>query len=226
MRISYFGIPGLVSPFGITVEELSAAEGALAHAIVESQRSGSDVPTDVFSGEPGVRVQVTPISIGLQKFAVLETPGSLTISRDPDVAATLGTRAPEARPSSAAVVDVDLKQFFSSWSVLLEKRFGVGRRLRMSFDYESGGARFLPAKAELPLRADHLLGSAALSPELLGAIPADALFFATVAIPDPGPLNPETATGVEELVVVPLPSWPKLFRPQHLTVPSVISAHV
>src|SRR5580704_4980799 len=33
-----------------------------------------------------------------------------------------------------------------------------------------------------------------------------------------------TGTGVEELVVVPLPSWPSLLRPQHSTVPPESSA--
>src|SRR5581483_6699644 len=33
-------------------------------------------------------------------------------------------------------------------------------------------------------------------------------------------LMPLTVTEFEELVVVPFPSWPALFKPQHLTVPS------
>ena len=40
-----------------------------------------------------------------------------------------------------------------------------------------------------------------------------------------GPL-PMTATGVEELLVVPLPSCPAKFRPQHRTVPSGRRAQV
>ena len=39
------------------------------------------------------------------------------------------------------------------------------------------------------------------------------------------PVRPLTATGVDELVVVPLPSWPEELRPQHLTVPVVSRAH-
>src|SRR5207249_10448469 len=35
-----------------------------------------------------------------------------------------------------------------------------------------------------------------------------------------------TPTGVDELVVVPSPSWPSTFRPQHCTVPSPSSAQL
>lgn len=37
---------------------------------------------------------------------------------------------------------------------------------------------------------------------------------------------PVTVTGVRRLVVVPSPSWPLKFHPQHLTVPLVSTAHV
>ena len=36
--------------------------------------------------------------------------------------------------------------------------------------------------------------------------------------------TPVTATGVVELMTVPLPSWPELLSPQHRTVPSASSA--
>src|ERR1019366_3227696 len=38
------------------------------------------------------------------------------------------------------------------------------------------------------------------------------------------PLRPETAMGVDELVVVPLPNWPSPLNPQHSTVPPESSA--
>ena len=37
--------------------------------------------------------------------------------------------------------------------------------------------------------------------------------------------DPNTLTGVVRWVVVPSPSWPKLFLPQHFTLPSVSTAH-
>ena len=37
---------------------------------------------------------------------------------------------------------------------------------------------------------------------------------------------PLTATGTDDWVVVPLPSWPSALRPQHLVTPSVWSAQV
>ena len=40
------------------------------------------------------------------------------------------------------------------------------------------------------------------------------------------PLKPETATGVDELVFVPLPSWPLELYPQHSTVPFISCAQV
>ena len=42
----------------------------------------------------------------------------------------------------------------------------------------------------------------------------------------PVPPGPLTWTGVDESVVVLLPSWPLLLSPQHHTVPSVLTAQV
>jgi hypothetical protein len=39
-------------------------------------------------------------------------------------------------------------------------------------------------------------------------------------------VRPETSTGVGRSVVVPSPSCPKRFQPQHLTPPASVSAHV
>jgi hypothetical protein len=39
------------------------------------------------------------------------------------------------------------------------------------------------------------------------------------------PSRPDTATGVELFVVELLPNCPEEFQPQHLTVPSAITAH-
>jgi hypothetical protein len=43
---------------------------------------------------------------------------------------------------------------------------------------------------------------------------------------DTAVLIPVTDSGVDELVVVPLPSWPLLLEPQHLTVPSESKAQL
>jgi hypothetical protein len=37
------------------------------------------------------------------------------------------------------------------------------------------------------------------------------------------PESPDTATGIDESVVVPLPTWPYEFRPQHRTEPPFMS---
>ena len=38
--------------------------------------------------------------------------------------------------------------------------------------------------------------------------------------------SPLTGTGVSRVVVVPSPSWPELFWPQHMTPPPDVTAHV
>src|SRR3990172_3409111 len=38
--------------------------------------------------------------------------------------------------------------------------------------------------------------------------------------------RPTTSTGVARCVVVPSPSWPSKFRPQHFTPPPAVRAHV
>src|SRR6516225_2720043 len=55
--------------------------------------------------------------------------------------------------------------------------------------------------------------------------PSTAQLCAPPAAIPTTPPRPLTATGVDELVKVPLPSWPNRLRPQHLTVPSVIATH-
>jgi hypothetical protein len=190
VRLSYFRAPRLVSPFGLTLPALSPKEHAALKLVVKVLRSGEDVATRIV-GEKGqfVEVGVTPLSLRLQKFAVVETPTCLAISRDPDVAATLSRRCVADPRGAAAVVDVDTHAFFSAWSAVLERLFGVGDRLRLTFDWDARHARFTPAGAELALEKDHLVGTGPLDGALLGAIPADALFFATTFLPDPGPLS-------------------------------------
>jgi hypothetical protein len=39
-------------------------------------------------------------------------------------------------------------------------------------------------------------------------------------------VKPLTKTGIDESVVVPLPSWPSALPPQQLTLPLAINAHV
>jgi len=189
VRVSYFRAPGLVSPFGVTLPNLSKAEQEAARLVVAALRSGEDVATRVAVGEGAQTVPVTPIALSLQRFAVVATPQCLAISRDPRVAAALSRRCAADPRLPAAVLDVDTHAFFASWSAVLGKLFGVGPRLRLTFGWDAARARFTPAGGELTLAQDHILGAGSADATLLGAIPADALLFAVVSVPDPGALS-------------------------------------
>ncbi len=190
LRLAYFHAPDLVSPFGVCLPALSPAEREAAALVVRALRSGEDVATRIALDVGRVEdVAVTPIALQLQRFAVVETPTCLAISRDPRVAAVLSRRcAPDPGPA-AAVLDVDPRVFFASWSAVVERLLGVGQRLRLTFDWDARRARFTPAGGELTLTAEHRIGSGPAEAALLNAVPADALFFATVFLPDPGPLS-------------------------------------
>ena len=190
VRLSYFRAPELVSPFGVTLPGLSPREHEALKLVVKVLRSGEDVTTKVTLDENRVEdVAVTPLALRLQRFAAVETPECLAISRDPRVAAVLSRRCAREPRLAAAVVDVDTHAFFSAWSAVLYRLFGIDDRLRLTFDWDQKRARFTPAGAELTLAKDHLLGTGPVDPALLGAIPADTLFFATVFVPDPGALS-------------------------------------
>lgn len=194
VRVSYFHAPGLVSPFGTTLPRLSARERDAFRLVLEGLRSGPDVLRVVADGAGGaVSVSVTPLSLRLQKFAAAGTDTCLALSRDPRVAATLARScASEPRPA-AATLDLRTDEFFSAWSAVLEKLFGVGPRLRVTFDWDKAHARFTPSGAALALAKDHALGTAPLDPAILAAIPADAPFLATAVLPDPGRLDTASA---------------------------------
>lgn len=190
LRLSYFHAPDLVSPFGVTLPALSPREHEAAKLVVKVLRSGDDVVTKISLEENRIEdVTVTPLALRLQRFAAVVTPECLAISRDPRVAAVLSRHCEKESRLAAAVVDVDTHAFFSSWSAVLYRLFGVDDTLRLTFDWDGKRARFTPAGAELSLTKDHLLGSGPVDPALLGAIPADTLFFATVFLPDPGALS-------------------------------------
>jgi hypothetical protein len=190
VRLSYFHAPNLVSPFGVTLPALSPREHEALKLVVRVLRSGEDVVTKVTGEENRVEdVAVTPLALRLQRFAAVATPECLAISRDPQVAAVLSRRCTKEPRLPAAVVDVDVHAFFSAWSAVLYRLFGVDDTLRLTFDWDGKRARFTPAGAELALTKDHLLGTGPVDPALLGAIPADTLFFATVFLPDPGALS-------------------------------------
>lgn len=194
VRISYFHASGLVSPFGITFPALTPRERATAHLVLQGLRSGRDVAREVADGEGGAAsVSVTPLALRLQKFAAVETDGCLTLSRDPRVAATLARSCTLEPRLAAATLDVRTDEFFSAWSAVLEKLFGVGPGLRVTFDWDRKNARFTPSGAVLALDKNHALGTAPLDPALLAAIPADAPFLATAVLPDPGRLDASSA---------------------------------
>ncbi len=194
--LSYFHAPDLASPFGVTVSGLTPRATKALALLLDRQRTRADVPilVSVLNGTYE-SVSVTPVAFKGQKFAAVASGSCLSVGRDPAVAAALSYRCggrATALPGSATL-SVDTAAFFSSWSTVLEKLFGVGPSFRASFSFDSAKSRYVPAKAELALRKGHLLGTAPLDSSLLSAIPADALFFATALIPDPGALSPEGA---------------------------------
>ena len=194
VTVSYFHTPGLVSPFGMTFPALTPREQSMVHLVLQGLRSGPDVAREVAEGEGGfVSVKVTPLALRLQKFAAVETDSCLAVSRDPRVAATLAHSCALEPRLAAATLDVRTDEFFSAWSAVLEKLFGVGPGLRVTFDWDAKKARFTPAGAALHLDKDHALGTASLDPSLLAAIPADAPFLATAVLPDPGRLDAASA---------------------------------
>jgi hypothetical protein len=194
VKISYFHVNGLVSPLGITFPELTPRERDAVRLVLKGLRSGPDALREVADGEGGaVSVPVTPLALRLQKFAAVETGTCLAVSRDPRVAATLSRSCALDPRLAAATLDVRTDEFFSAWSAVLEKLFGVGPRLRVTFDWDRKNARFTPSGAALQLARDHALGAAPLDPALLAAIPADTQFLATAVLPDPAGLDAASA---------------------------------
>ena len=193
VKISYFHVNGLVSPIGITFPELTPRERDAVRLVLKGLRSGPDVAREVADGEGAVSVSVTPLALRLQKFAAVETGTCLAVSRDPRVAATLSRSCALDPRLAAATLDLRTDEFFSAWSAVLEKLFGVGPRLRVTFDWDKKAARFTPSGAALQLAQHHALGTALLDPALLAAIPADAPFLATAVLPDPGRLDASSA---------------------------------
>ena len=194
VRLSYFAAPGLVSPFGLTFPALSPAERSAAALVLKGLRSGPDVKRDVASeGGEVATVAVTPLALRLQRIAAVQTDTCLVLSRDPSVAATL-SRACALEPRLApATLDVRTDAFFSAWSAVLEKLFGVGPRLRVTFAWDKKRARFTPSAASLQLQKASALGTAPLGAPLLAAIPADAPLLAAAVLPDPGALDAASA---------------------------------
>lgn len=194
VKISYFHTSGLVSPFGMTFPALTPRERDAVHLLLKGLRSGPDVAREVADGAGGgASISVTPLVLRLQKFAAVETDGCLAVSRDPRVAATLSRSCALEPRLAAATLDIRTDEFFSAWSAVLEKLFGVGPGLRVTFDWDAKNARFTPAGAALHLDKEHALGTAALDASLLAAIPADAPFLATAVLPDPGRLDTASA---------------------------------
>src|SRR5947209_7930476 len=70
-----------------------------------------------------------------------------------------------------------------------------------------------------PLSPQHLPPPALVSAQLCK--PEELMAMAVMPLS-----SPTTSTGVERLIVVPSPSWPQAFHPQHLTPPALVSAQV
>ena len=194
VKISYFHAPGLVSPFGMTFPELTPKERDAVRLVLKGLRTGDDVPRDIGAADGGaVSVSVTPLALRLQRFAAVETGTCLALSRDPRVAATLSRSCALDPRLAAATLDVRTDEFFSAWSAVLEKLFGVGPHLRVTFDWDKKNARFTPSAAALQLAKDHALGTAPFDAALPAPIPADPQLLAAAVLPDPGRLDAESA---------------------------------
>lgn len=194
--LSYFHAPHLASPFGITVSGLTPRATKALALLLDRQRTGKDV--DTFVALPDGKdegVAVTPVAFKTQRFAAVASGSCLSVGRDPAVVAELSRRCASrpAAPPGSATLDVDTTAFFPAWSTVLEKLFGVGPSFRATFAFDPAKNRYAPAKASLALRKGHLLGTGPVDAPLLSAIPADALFFTTALVPDPGALSPEGA---------------------------------
>jgi hypothetical protein len=201
MSLSYFHQAGLVSPFGVSVFNLSAAESAVLSLLVQKHKLAEPVLTDIeIAGEAGtedttVKGKVQPVMIRLQKFAISFGAGCFGVSRDPKVAAWLGYRCAKVpQKKNDAVVTVNLKEFFPAWHPVLNRLAGIGGQAELAFDYDKRQASFLPARAEVALQTGHIVGQGKIDTDLLSAIPADTLFQVTAFVPDPGPLS---AAGME-----------------------------
>src|SRR5438552_10668582 len=70
-----------------------------------------------------------------------------------------------------------------------------------------------------PLSPQHLTPPALVSAQLCK--PEELMAMAVMPLS-----SPTTSTGVARLIVVPSPSWPQAFQPQHLTPPPLVSAQV
>lgn len=192
-RLAYVDAPGLVSPFGVTILDLTPAQRDAASLLVKGLRTGPDVPTPL-AAEGGTRtVAVTPIAVKLQKLAAVTTGPCLVVARDPLVAASLSLRCePTAGARPAALFQVDPSQLFPAGTVVLEKLLGLEGRLQVAFDFDPKTARFVPRSAELPLGKGHLVREGALDEKVLGALPATTSFFVQLFVPDPGTLDVES----------------------------------
>ncbi len=194
VKLSLFEASGLVSPFGVTLPDLTERERDALALLVKGLRAGPDVAVTIGDGAGGAAtVAVTPLVLRLQKFAAVTNGSCLALSRDPRVAATLSRVCPTDGRLAAAVLDIRTDKFFSAWSVVLEKLFGIGPGLRVTFDWDRKNARFRPMGASLALRKEHVLGTAAVPPALLSAIPAETQLLATAVLPDPGHLDTASA---------------------------------
>lgn len=189
--VTYFHRPGLVSPFGVSVFNLSAAEKGVLSLLLQKNKLSEPVETEIeISDTAKAKVKVQPVAIRLQKFAVVVGTDCLAVSRDPKVAAFLGSQCGKVvQKKNDAVLTINLKEFFPSWYPVLDRLAGIGRTAELSFDYDKRQACFVPAKAEVGLQKAHLMGTGSLKADFLSAIPADTLFHVTAFLPDPGRLN-------------------------------------
>jgi len=193
VRLSYFHSSGLSTPFGTTILGLSPREKEIVSRLIKSHRRAEDAEIEIgIAPNRTEKIRVTPISLRTQKFAVVAGNDCLTVSRDPRLAAALSQRCTSEPLAADASIDVDTKQFFSAWSTVVEKLFGLGPRLRIELGFDGRNARFKPGIARLALEPNHILGTAPVDDAVLAAIPADTLFFTTALLPDPTPLSKES----------------------------------
>ncbi|MBL7687792.1 MAG: hypothetical protein JNJ49_07135 [Bdellovibrionaceae bacterium] len=172
----------LSSPFVVSVHDLSKSEMKIATGLISALSSGKS--QDYKFRDAGA-VKVTAIVVKQQKFAVVVGDSCISIGRAPDAVASSAYACSKSAPMTFdAEADFSLSESFPALRGLSEKFVGVLPRVKMQLKWESTKSRFAVQAAKVEL-ADHLLGKGKMPPELMSAIPAESLFFASGLIPNP-----------------------------------------
>lgn len=184
VNINYYKLPAGTlyrtnSTIGLMIGDLTSAEKGILSNLITYFISSSYTPDKV--GE----IAVNAIDVKGNKFAVALKDDWFYISKSDHVIKQMLNEKKASKAEAELEVVGNVFHLAPHIQPFMDKFFGVGSEVKVSFNWDNKNKRYLVDRAIIPLHRDILNSQINDHASVLSAIPAENFFFSMITIPAP-----------------------------------------